>query len=40
MKVNLKINGEIVTTEIDPEEKLINTLRSLNYKSVKFFIEF
>ena len=36
MKIQLTINGENKTFNIQPDEKLIDTLRNNNYKSVKF----
>ena len=36
MKIQLTINGENKTFDILPDEKLIDTLRNNNYKSVKF----
>ena len=36
MKIQLTINGENKTFDIPPDEKLIDTLRNNNYKSVKF----
>ena len=36
MKVTLNINNEEKIVEIKPDEKLLDTLRANNYKSVKF----
>ena len=36
MKIQLEINNKIKTFDIQPNEKLIDTLRNNNYKSVKF----
>lgn len=35
MKITLKVNGKRHTTEIMPDDFLLETLRSLGYKSVK-----
>jgi len=36
MKITLNINNENVNFDIKPDEKLIDTLRNNNYKSIKF----
>lgn len=36
MKIQLTINSENKTLNIQPDEKLLDTLRNNNYKSVKF----
>jgi len=36
MNIQLTINGENITLDIQPDDKLIDTLRDNNYKSIKF----
>ena len=36
MKITLNINNKNVDFDIEPDEKLIDTLRNNNYKSIKF----